>query len=496
VRLHSGHDRPLRPRRAPQAVRPAGEGLSSRPLLLGLLLGYAALLVVAGLWVARKVRGSADFFVAGRRLGPGLVFSTLLAANIGAGSTVGAAGQGYLHGLSAWWWSGSAAIGCTLLGLVVVPRLHQLAERDGFFTVGDFLERRYDRGVRGMIAALLALGSLSILAGQLLAMAWALEVLLGVPRAWGCLACGAVVTAYFSRGGLMAAAWVNLFELAVLLFGFGLALPFAWRAAGGWAGLSAAAPAPGYGDLVGAGPAWIFGWLVTFVPSFMISPGLVQKTFGARTAAAARTAALANAAALAVFAFVPALLGMAARATRPALAHHELALPALMADVLPGAVGALALAALFAAEVSTADAVLFMVSTSAARDLYHRFVDPGAADARLLRVARLVALGAGALGTAVAVLIPSVERALRTFYGVLTVALLVPLLVGLFSARATAAQARRAIVAASATTVLALLWWRGTPAASWLPFLVGLAAALACFAHALLRRLDSGAGSP
>ena len=60
-------------------------------LQVPLLLGYAALLVATGLWVGRRVRSSDSFFVAGRSLGPGLLFSTLLAANIGAGSTVGAA---------------------------------------------------------------------------------------------------------------------------------------------------------------------------------------------------------------------------------------------------------------------------------------------------------------------------------------------------------------------------------------------------------------------
>jgi SSS family solute:Na+ symporter len=297
----------------------------------------------------------------------------------------------------------------------------------------------------------------------------------------------------------MAAAWVNVLELSVLLLGFLLAVPFAWRAAGGWTGLSAAGgAAPGYGSAIGAGLPWILGWVATFVPSFMVSPGLVQKAYGARTAAVARASALASALALAAFAFVPALLGMAARATRPDLRHHELALPALMAEVLPGAVGALALAALFAAEISTADAVLFMVSTSATRDLYQSFLDPGAGDARLLRVARASAVAAGVLGTGVAVLVPSVERALRAFYGVMTVALFVPLLVGLFSPRARAGQARAAVVSATVTAAAALAWLRGTPAAAWLPFVTGIAVALACFAPALLpprRRLDSEAPS-
>src|SRR5512134_2717420 len=162
---------------------------------LALLALYACLLVGAGLYVSRRVKGSGDFFVAGRRLSAGLVFTTLLAANIGAGSTVGAAGLGYRHGLSAWWWSGSAAWGCLLLGLVVAPRLHRLASERGFLTVGDYLEARFDRSVRGLVAAILWIGTLSILAGQLIAMAWALEVIAGLPKPVGCLVSGAVLIA-------------------------------------------------------------------------------------------------------------------------------------------------------------------------------------------------------------------------------------------------------------------------------------------------------------
>ncbi len=60
---------------------------------LAILVGYSLALMALGLWVGRRVRGAADFFVAGRSLGPGLIFSTMLAANIGAGSTVGVVGR-------------------------------------------------------------------------------------------------------------------------------------------------------------------------------------------------------------------------------------------------------------------------------------------------------------------------------------------------------------------------------------------------------------------
>ena len=72
-------------------------------LHLVILVSYALALMALGLWIGRRVRGTGDFFVAGRRLGPGLLFSTMLAANIGAGSTVGATALGYTNGIAASW---------------------------------------------------------------------------------------------------------------------------------------------------------------------------------------------------------------------------------------------------------------------------------------------------------------------------------------------------------------------------------------------------------
>jgi len=447
--------------------------------------------VAAGAYVSRRVRHAGDFFVAGRDLPARLVFVTLLAANIGAGSTVGATGLAYQHGLSAWWWSGSAAIGCLFLGLVVAPRLHRLAAARGFLTVGDFLEARFDRSVRGLIAAVLWLGTLAILAGQIIAMAWALDVVLGLPKAWGCLASGLVLVAYFSGGGLLASVWVNLLELAVLIVGFVLAVPYATRAAGGWAAMTAAAgarAAPVYGSFTGMGVTGILGLLVIFVPSFIVSPGLIQKTFGARTASGARTAVLANAVGLAVFAFVPALLGMAARAVRPGLANPELALPTLMIlpDVLPPWLGALALAALFAAEISTADAVLFMLATSLSQDLYRTFLNPAAGDARLLRVSRLTSVAAGLLGVGLAILLPTVVDALKAFYGILTVTLFVPLVGGLVSSRPRAVHARTAVVLSLVVTVVCRAALSASPLQAWVPFAAGIVAAAAVFTRAAL----------
>ena len=111
------------------------------------LLFYSVFLMLIGWWASRSVRSAEDFFVAGRRLSPALLFATLLAANLGAGSTVGATGIGYTYGLSAWWWVGSAGIGSLILGFTVGPKMWRVAKDHGFYTVRSE-ERRVGKECR------------------------------------------------------------------------------------------------------------------------------------------------------------------------------------------------------------------------------------------------------------------------------------------------------------------------------------------------------------
>lgn len=448
---------------------------------LWVLVLYAGALVLAGGLLARRTRTSADFFVAGRRFGPGLLFATVLAANIGAGSTVGAAGLAYAIGLSGWWWVGSAGIGSLALALWVGPRIRRLAERHGFFTLGDFLEHRYGLQARLAVAALLWLGTLAILAGQLIAFAWILQVVAGAPKALGCALGGLVVIAYFAAGGLKGAAWINLAQLAVKGAGFLLAVPFALAAVGGWSGLRNAGLPETHFHMDGIGWAGIAGFVVLLAPSFIVSPGLIQKVFGARDDRAVRWGVGANGLALMIFAFFPVILGMAAAARFPDLTNRELALPMVMTEMLPFWLGALLLASVFSAEISSADAILFMLSTSLSRDLYKRVLRPDADDAAVLRFSRLAAAGAGLLGILVAMQIGSVLDALRIFYGLLSVALFVPVAAGIYLNRPGLQGFLAALTAALVAAAGFHLWTGGQSVGPLSPTAVGILVSAAVF---------------
>jgi SSS family solute:Na+ symporter len=459
---------------------------------LALLIGYAVALTAIGLWVARLVKGSSDFFVAGRALSAPLLFSTVLAANIGAGSTVGAAGLAYSDGISAWWWNGSAAIGSLALALWVGPRIWALASSRGFYTAGDFLEYRYGRPVRGVVASLIWVGTLAILAGQLIAGAAVLEVVAAIPRAWGTAIGAAAMLVYFVAGGLLSSAWVNAVQLVVLIGGLVGALPVVLAHVGGIAGIAARAPSHFWEFGYSTGPGSGFTLLAMLGPAFIISPGLLQKVYGASDARAVRLGVGVQALCLGLFAFVPVLMGMAARAAYPDIASPNLVLPRVLVDALPVWLGALALAAVFSAEVSTCDAILFMLATSLSQDLYRQFVNPRADDRTILRVARLAAVAGGALGVVLAIQLPTVISALSIFYTLLGVSLFVPVVAGLYVRAAGTPEAVAAIVAGVSFVLAVQLSGREGQAVWTNPNVGGLTAAgVACVVVLVLRKVRS-----
>jgi len=441
------------------------------------------------LTVARFVRGSSDFFVAGRRLNAPLVFATVLASNIGAGATIGATGLGYRDGISAWWWSGSAAIGSIFLALFVGPRLWRIAAERNLYTAGDYLETRYGPTVRAIVASLIWLATLSILAGQLIAGAAVLTVVAGVPRWVGTMISALVMTVTFVSGGLLGSTWVNAVQLVVLLCGFIAALPIVLGAAGGISGILANPNVPStFGDFLhSSGPGSGWTWVIALAPAFIISPGLMQKAYGASSAKAVSRGIGFQAIALAAFAFVPPLFGMAARAIHPGITDPNLVLPTLLVEQLSPALGALALAAVFSAEVNTCDALLFMLSTSLSQDLYKRFLRPQATDAQLLRVARWAAFAGGVGGVLFALRLATVIDALKIFYSLLGVTLLVPVIGGLYVRRAGSVEALVSMAAGIAT--LLLVRFAFVARYPWMdPTAAGLVAAAIAFGITLLIR--------
>ena len=421
--------------------------------MLTFIIIYALILVALGAYVGRKAKSASDFFVGGRNFNSGILFTTLIAANLGAGSTVGVAALAYTHGLSAWWWIGSAGIGSMILAFIVGPKIWRIARENNFYTLSDYLDKRYSKFFSGIISLMMAVGTLALFAGQLLGIAWILEVVAGVPKIYGVITGAIVTTLYFAAGGLLSGAFVNIIEVAVILAGFIIALPFVLNFSGGLEGIKSHVSDSSYFDFYGMGSTAIIGYIVMLVPSFFISPGLIGKVFAAKDERSIKIGTALNGLVQLVFAIIPVIIGMSAYASFPDLARADLALPTAMKEMMPFFAASLALAAIFAAEVSTADTVLYMLAGSLTNDIYKRFFNPEISDKNLLKLSRLTTIICGILGIILALKLESIISALTIFYSLMSVSLSAPLVFGLFSKRASNFGAIFSAVAGVALTL-------------------------------------------
>jgi SSS family solute:Na+ symporter len=300
-----------------------------------------------------------------------------------------------------------------------------------------------------------------------------LERVAGLNLQIAALLAAAVTVAYFVLGGLKSAAYVNAVQLVVMLGGFLLAAPFAAHTAGGWF-VSGTESSFWAGSEVGWSALLLLG------PAFFLSPGLLQKAFGAKSPEALTRGVAMAGIALLLFAWLPVVLGMAARSIHPDLTSVEGALPAILLDV-PAWVGSLALAAVLYAELSSADAVLMMLATSGARDFYRGFLRPSATDAHVLGVARALAVAGGLIGFGLTFYFDSVVGAIQLFYQVMIVTLFAPLLGALIFPRSGRWSALTAMLVGVGTLVTTLL---ATGGAGWgwaPPHFLGLVASAITF---------------
>lgn len=90
------------------------------------------------------------FFLGGRSLTGTLIASSLILTNLSATSFVGMSAQSYTHNMSVMGWEVASGVTLVLIALYLVPRYL----KQGITTVPDFLESRYDLGVKKFVTLL------------------------------------------------------------------------------------------------------------------------------------------------------------------------------------------------------------------------------------------------------------------------------------------------------------------------------------------------------
>jgi SSS family solute:Na+ symporter len=341
---------------------------------LSIVCLYIILLYVIT-WVTRRLSrgGMVAYLLAGRGLPFWVVAPLLTGLAVGGASTVGVAESAYQAGISAGWYNAAWAAGAILVGLIIARRYRQMEVA----TLPELFERHYDVsgrviGVIGQLVLQIVITSLQYVAGGAILSSLLPEVF---TFKTGMFVTAVVFVGITLIGGFWAAGLTNIINVILIYIGVILGAVIAVGKIGGFGELVAKLPAghPGF-DLGAIGWGVIIAWFMVMCTMTFSVQSVVQITFAAKDSSSASKGFILGGLIILPVGFISAIIGLSATIFHPGIIPTE-ALPRTVLSLSPIVAG-LILAGLWAADVSTASALLIGSATLVVGDLIKRFVAP------------------------------------------------------------------------------------------------------------------------
>ncbi len=341
---------------------------------LVIVCAYVVLIYVIT-WYTRRLSqgGMIAYLLAGRNLPYWLVAPLLTGLAIGGASTIGVAERAYTAGISAGWYNAAWAAGAILVGLTAAHRYRKLEVS----TLPELFERHYSVsgrviGVVGQLILQIVITSLQYIAGGAILSSLLPDI---ISFQTGMLVTALVFVGITLIGGFWAAGFTNIMNVIFIYVGVILAAVMAVNKGGGLDQIILDLPAQHPGLQLGAiGWGLIIAWFVVMCTMVFSVQSVVQISFAARDARSARIGFILAGLIILPVGFISAIIGVSAAVLQPGIIPTE-ALPRMVLSLSPFVAGII-LAGLWAADVSTASALLIGGATLIVSDVVKRFIAP------------------------------------------------------------------------------------------------------------------------
>ncbi|MDY0109627.1 MAG: hypothetical protein RBT60_06785 [Candidatus Krumholzibacteria bacterium] len=428
------------------------------------LVVYLGTLAAIGIALSGRSKSAGDFAIGGRSVGPWVTALSFVAAYYSSVVIIGGGGFGWKYGLATLWiGTGNVLIGTTLAWIILGRRVRRFTANLDAVTLPSFFAGRYGSPSTRIFSAavtglFLIIYNVSVLKG----MANSFEVLMDLPYWVGVLISGAVILFYTAVGGYLAVVWTSMVQGVVMIVALALLAFMASRQVGG---LAAAA-----GRLADIDPGLVatpgvWGWAGLISYTLIVSlgtwgmPQLIIRFYSIKNDRMLRLGTVVVTVGASI-ALLPYLCGAISRVFVPELASADQAIPSLTRIVLNDWGGALFLAGVVAAGMSTFAGVLIIISSSLVRDVWIHGLGRALSPAAELRANRLMSLAVGLISLAIALKPPALILVLTAFsWAVIASTNLWPLLFGVYWRRTSP----RATLASMITGVAAALLWQAWP---------------------------------
>lgn len=382
-----------------------------------ILIIYALILLLIGIYSALKIKTPFDYFLAGKKTGVWQISGSLLATILGGSAILGTIGLAESQSWASAWYILAASIG--LLGLLpIVKKVYA----KGKFTLPELMGQYYGEQARKVTSLIIPIAWLGIVAAQIIAGAQILVSFFGMSYSSGVFLTGIIFIIYTFIGGQVSVMKTDLFQAFFILAGIVLT--------------AVMIPSTQLPPVLSIKESFPFNdhfspfdlliLIMTFSSTFVVGPDIYSRVFCAKDHKTAFRSVLAVALVLIPFGFVLSYVGMYA-ATFHGGAQNSSALVNLADAYLPEWASGILIAALISAVLSTASTTLLTTSMIIS-ELFHKDIN----NEKSFKQTKLFLIFTGLLSMLISLKITSIVGSLLLALSFYSGAFIVPMAAALF----------------------------------------------------------------
>ncbi len=341
---------------------------------LVIILLYLIVLVVMGVILVRRVKGTEDYYTAGHTFGALVLTATVCATMIGGTGLMGRAGVAYSSGFKAVFTAIPYILGMFVFS-GIAGRISQIGFTHKISSVPELFDRRFGHVNKIILSVMLALTMMGSIGSQITATGTVIKMLgskIGLTYEMGAVIACIIFIAYTATSGLFGVVYTDVLQFFMLTIFVYIMIPIASLIQTGGIGNFVANVDPTLvkpyinGDILGD--------LVTYLVFTMAGAEMWQRAFAAKNGKAAKRGLFGGTLAYAISIAIMFFMGLIAHQiigdnVLEQYGSTDAVIPAMAIAVLPAGLTGLALAGIISVIMSTADSYLLISVQTVVHDV-------------------------------------------------------------------------------------------------------------------------------
>lgn len=343
------------------------------------------IIMAIGIYSGKKVKDAADFSSGGHKSSSTLVAGTIIGTLVGGSSTIGTAQLAYTYGISAWWFTIGAGLGCLILGLFYTKPLRN----SNCNTIQQVITLEYGSNAGIVTSVLASFGILLNIIAQILAANALLTSMFGLSSVESAIISVIIMSCYVIFGGVLSTGILGAIKLILIYVSVFFGAIMALKLGGGFNEFYTSLDHYQYFNIFSRGIGVDAGAGLSVILGVLSTQTYIQAVLSGKSDKAAKGGALLSSFLIPPIGVGGILIGMYMRINFPFIESSQ-AFPLFIINNMPPLFGGVILATLLLALVGTGSGMALGFGTIITNDIYKVYFNKNVSSKKELIVTRTV----------------------------------------------------------------------------------------------------------